>query len=218
MLLLTDLLSPVVMDMIEGPETPSKRRLIAAGEKLFGERGLNGVSLQDIALAAGNANKYAVQYHFGNKAGLIKAILTLRLRWIDRRRQGLLEEARRRNLLSNPSALIETLYLPVAEQVDENGRHSFARFRLQYYLRIDHNRLVDADIDPDRAPAEAALGFLLNALTLDPVEVEERLRLQRFVLLAGLIDRDNRMGNGQDPSCIEALVARAVAITAAALT
>ena len=45
-----------------------------AAEKLIAERGLEKVSIRDIVTAAGQKNESALQYHFKNVKGLIKAI------------------------------------------------------------------------------------------------------------------------------------------------
>jgi AcrR family transcriptional regulator len=52
----------------------TKSLLIDTGEKLFGQHGFDGISLREIAVAAGQANSNVVQYHFTNKNGLIMAI------------------------------------------------------------------------------------------------------------------------------------------------
>lgn len=217
MLILANAICPVTIDAIDGPDTPSKRRLIAAGERMLGERGFDGPSLQDIALAAGNANKYAVQYHFGSKAELVRAILALRLRWIDARRRALLEAADPNGLASNISALIEILYLPVAEQIDENGRHSFARFRLQYYTRPDYDR----SSDDFHAPIPGSVGEIRRRLMagseLDQEELDERLHLLGSMLLAALVDRDNRSAHGQAVPPLTDVIARATRIATQAL-
>ncbi len=205
------------MDAIDGPETPSKRRLIAAGERLLGERGFDGPSLQDIALAAGNANKYAVQYHFGSKAGLVQAILALRLRWIDVRRSMLLAEAERQGLSSSIAALVEILYLPVAEQIDENGRHSFARFRLQYYTRPDYDRSIDDLHAPVPGSVDEVKRRLIAGSAVDRAEVEERLHLLGSLLLAALVDRDNRSAHGHPAPPVESVIVRATRIATRAL-
>ena len=49
--------------------------LIAAAEALYAERGIDGVSLREINAAAGARNASAVQYHFGDRQGLLRAIL-----------------------------------------------------------------------------------------------------------------------------------------------
>ena len=49
-------------------------QLMVAAEKLFGQRGIENVSLREIAAAAGHANTSAVQYHFGSKESLVQAV------------------------------------------------------------------------------------------------------------------------------------------------
>lgn len=49
--------------------------IMRAAETLFLERGLGAVSLREIALAAKQRNPAAVAYHFGDKEGLVNAIL-----------------------------------------------------------------------------------------------------------------------------------------------
>lgn len=59
-----------------GPVADGTRaRLITAAEQLFAERGVDGVSLREINRASGAKNAVAVQYHFEDRAGVIRAIL-----------------------------------------------------------------------------------------------------------------------------------------------
>lgn len=52
----------------------TQARLLDAAEKLFSERGFQGISVREITDLA-QANLAAVNYHFGSKAGLIRAII-----------------------------------------------------------------------------------------------------------------------------------------------
>ena len=49
--------------------------VLDAAERLFGRHGVDAVSLREIAVAAGSSNHFVVQYHFGDKARLIREIL-----------------------------------------------------------------------------------------------------------------------------------------------
>ncbi|MEP4379656.1 MAG: TetR/AcrR family transcriptional regulator [Alphaproteobacteria bacterium] len=51
----------------------TRQRILDAAERLFSERGINGVSLRAITAAAG-ANSAAANYHFGSKKGLLHAV------------------------------------------------------------------------------------------------------------------------------------------------
>jgi AcrR family transcriptional regulator len=54
----------------------TKEKLIRAAERLFAEKGLAGVSVRDITLAAGARNQSALHYHFGCMEDLIREILS----------------------------------------------------------------------------------------------------------------------------------------------
>ena len=52
----------------------TRRALLAAGARLFPEKGFDGVSVEDLARRAG-VNKALISYHFGGKRGLYVAVL-----------------------------------------------------------------------------------------------------------------------------------------------
>jgi AcrR family transcriptional regulator len=76
----------------ENHSAPGYLALIRAGETLFAERGLNGVSLREIMRSAGQRNARALQYHFGDRLGLCEAILAKHRRDIEIRRHTLLDQ------------------------------------------------------------------------------------------------------------------------------
>ena len=52
----------------------TKRKIIAAANELFAEKGFEGVSLREITALAGE-NVAAVNYHFGHKELLINEVI-----------------------------------------------------------------------------------------------------------------------------------------------
>lgn len=69
--------------MAEGEETPrrrernpedTKKRILAAAEVEFAQRGFYGARLRDIAASA-RATQALIHHHFGDKAGLYRAVL-----------------------------------------------------------------------------------------------------------------------------------------------
>lgn len=102
--------------------------LIEVAEGLFAEFGIDGVSLRQIGAAAGSANPGVVAYHFGDKAALLDAIFHFRLQAIDQRRGELLREAAEGGGQPSMYVLLRALWLPLFEQVDSQGLHSYARF------------------------------------------------------------------------------------------
>ncbi|WP_371381396.1 TetR/AcrR family transcriptional regulator [Sporomusa aerivorans] len=55
-------------------EKDVREKLVAAGEKLFAQKGLTGVSIREVAKEAG-ANSALISYYFGGKEGLYSAVL-----------------------------------------------------------------------------------------------------------------------------------------------
>src|SRR5215470_8750592 len=53
----------------------TKQRLLDAAERLFAERGVDGVSLREVNAAAGERNNAALYYHFHDRDGLVRAIV-----------------------------------------------------------------------------------------------------------------------------------------------
>jgi len=56
-------------------ETTTKQNLILSALELFATQGVDAVSMRTINNAAGTKNASAVHYHFGNKLGIIEAII-----------------------------------------------------------------------------------------------------------------------------------------------
>jgi len=66
--------------------------LVAAAERLFAGGGIDGPSLREITRAAGQRNTSALQYHFGDRDELLRAVLDRHGQTVDAARAGLLEQ------------------------------------------------------------------------------------------------------------------------------
>ncbi len=95
----------------------TRQRIVDAAERLFAEHGIDNVTLLDIARSAQQKNRGALQYHFGDKSGLINAVLDKHGDQISRRRKPLVDAliARVEPTLKD---LVEAYVLPVAQHVD----------------------------------------------------------------------------------------------------
>ena len=98
-------------------------KLIAVAETMFADRGIAAVSLNEIRLADGQSNAAAVNYHFGSKDDLIKAILEYRLERIDRDRGRILDDALSDRRPATLRSLIEALVLPQIDSINRGERH-----------------------------------------------------------------------------------------------
>lgn len=56
----------------------TRELILLTAERLFAERGIEAVPLRDIGVAAGQKNNVAVQYHFGDRENLVRAIAAYR--------------------------------------------------------------------------------------------------------------------------------------------
>ena len=102
--------------------------LIEAAESLFAQGGVEVVSTRQIGAAIGSSNTNVVAYHFGSKDALIREVYRYRLPAIDRRRGELLGAAQRDGASENVRTLVRVFFLPLFEQTDGEGRHSYAGF------------------------------------------------------------------------------------------
>lgn len=105
----------------------TKEKLLDAAEALFAEHGVHRASLRAITQKAG-ANLAAVNYHFGSKEELLRAVLARRLTPINRQRLALLDRALASGTPSTEE-IVRAFIAPVLTMVRrEPGGHAFARF------------------------------------------------------------------------------------------
>ncbi|MDJ0363478.1 TetR/AcrR family transcriptional regulator [Rhodococcus sp. H29-C3] len=97
--------------------------LLTAAERLFAERGAY-VSLRDIAIAGGHRNNSAVHYHFGDRQGLIGAIVRRRLTSVEATAARLLTTAEDRDTHTLTDILVHALL----EATKQQGATHYFRF------------------------------------------------------------------------------------------
>ncbi|MDB5686727.1 MAG: hypothetical protein JWR77_1316 [Rhizorhabdus sp.] len=106
------------------------KAVIVTAERLFGEFGLDGVSLRQITAAAGQSNASVVHHHFGSKAGLIQAVYEMRTPAIEAARQAKLD-ALDRNEQAGLADLLAALLEPIIEALTDQDRMLYARFMMR---------------------------------------------------------------------------------------
>jgi AcrR family transcriptional regulator len=97
-------------------------RILDAAERLMAARGIRGVSLREINAAAAQRNASGVQYHFGNRAGLVAAVIQRHMQRADAARNTLIDtlEAHGRTA---PADVFAAIVAPLADAlVTASGR------------------------------------------------------------------------------------------------
>jgi AcrR family transcriptional regulator len=105
------------------------QQLVAAAESLYAEHGIDGVSLRQIADECGQRNPAVVQYHFGSKVGLLRAIVERGVAPLNTRRLELLATADSQGRGHDVHALLEAAFLPLIEL--EKPGSTYVRFLAQ---------------------------------------------------------------------------------------
>jgi AcrR family transcriptional regulator len=113
----------------------ARTRLILAGERLFAKNGISGASMREIATRAGQGNHAAVQYHFGSREGLVRAIFDYRMEQMEEARGAMLCRAKQSGREKDARTILEVILLPQLALQDVDGNHSYASFLSQYLLR-----------------------------------------------------------------------------------
>jgi AcrR family transcriptional regulator len=175
------------------PPSAAALKLVVAAERLFALRGIDGVSLRQIAVEAGSANNSAVHYHFGSKAGLITAIFRYRLPRIISERRLLVARCDRDDLRSR----LEAQFLPVlalAESPD-NAYVSFVE-QLQRHERgvTDDLRELPSEGQDSNDEFRTDLHRILAAIP-EPLRALRIEQTQAFCVHAAA-DREHTVASG----------------------
>jgi AcrR family transcriptional regulator len=101
--------------------TSTRDKLLDAAARLFAERGVDNVSIAEIVRTAGQRNASAVQYHFGTREEVMRAVLARHVPAIADRRRELLEVSRSRPENDVRSAA-EAIVRPVTEFAQRGWR------------------------------------------------------------------------------------------------
>lgn len=188
------------------PRINGKTKLILAAEKLFARGGIEGVSLREIAAAAGQGNHHAVQYHFGSREGLVQAVFAFRMEQMEHRRAEMLAAAEAEGRLGDARTIVEIIFLPQLELPGQHGNHSYANFLCQYLLRNEATEFGDfgAELPPN---IDRALLLLRQRLDFLPDRIAQRRLITACFMFLNMLTAysDDRIRTPDDESFEDAV-------------
>jgi AcrR family transcriptional regulator len=163
----------------------TRTQILVAAERLFAEQGI-GASLREISRAAGQGNTRAAQYHFGDRDGLILAVLEPHRQDTGTRRHALLDEYEQTGV-SDGRALAAALVLPLATKLGDASGRRYLQIATEYLLTTPRDEALAR-----QAPDDSILRWhrLLDELTdtrarRDPFQrYAPRVSAVRVVLIA----------------------------------
>ncbi|MDT0549235.1 MULTISPECIES: TetR/AcrR family transcriptional regulator [Streptomyces] len=165
---------------------PTRDRLLDAAERLFGEHGFAATSLRTVTVAA-EANVAAVNYHFGSKEGLLRAVVERAMAEVNGERLRLLEElGAAGDGRPGVAELVRAFVMTGARLVERSGERgaSVARFLGRVMAEPDPaiRRLFATEVGPVEGRYLDALGAALPQLSA----AEVAFRFRAMVGLLGL--------------------------------
>jgi AcrR family transcriptional regulator len=183
----------------DGDYSKGALKLLIAAERLFGEHGIDTVSLRQIVSAAGQANSFAVQHHFGSKKGLIQSVYDMRAPVLDSGRMQRLETAKDKAGNVTVSQLLSALYMPIVEDLNETAQRSYALFnsRLMQVDAAEHPFMLSEIPQPATAEINARLKAYFAYLPDDVFRLRVRLATELF--LAGLVEKRHIKSTRHNP-------------------
>jgi AcrR family transcriptional regulator len=168
---------------------PTRQRIIDTATRLLAERGVDAVPLAEINRAAGQRNASALQYHFGGREGLLRAMLEPFARAVGQRRRELIAVATAPGARSFEVRLrqaVEVLVRPQAELAAGDWRErSLSRIVADLFTDPHHPYAELDDLLGERATEEMSDLLLLVLDDLPaPVRRERLLTATAFVIHA----------------------------------
>jgi AcrR family transcriptional regulator len=158
----------------------TREAIMQTAERLFAERGLEGVSLREIATASGQRNNNAAQYHFGDRDGLIKAIYAYRAYELNEHRLAAIAGLGARGSLGDPFSLLRALLEPHARHIGDPEWH-FLGFLDQLRVARGHFGYPELERPDYMAGFDILAGHLRSCFSQLTEDVFER----RFNLVFG---------------------------------
>jgi AcrR family transcriptional regulator len=191
-------------NLVNMAEANTRDLLKLAARRLFAHRGLDGVTVRDIVLAAGQRNSGSLHYYFGTKEELARELVADGAKLIDERRNKQLDEIERNGGPHKLRELIEILVWPSTglagnEGASERSGGEDTYIRFITMLQMSHRQLFLDALEGKWASGYARCFAHIRHLLkgIDSELVNQRLMFTSLYLRAAMSSREAALEGGQ---------------------
>ena len=181
-------------------------------ERLFAMEGVEQVKLVDVSREAGQKNRNAAQYHFGDRVGLINAVLDKHSNMIAEQRRAMLDQLEQQTE-TTLRELIEAQVLPIANHVQShpNGL-AYLTLNRQLINSSEHASLSLRRINdlPEVLRLQRLMRPYLAPHSADALQA--KMILLRCMLFNGLANFYDLEPGGDSENFVDTLCASMVAV------
>ncbi|MEV4145913.1 TetR family transcriptional regulator [Amycolatopsis sp. NPDC049691] len=172
----------------------TRESILVTAERLFAEHGVQVVSNRHISEAAGQGNNAAVNYHFGTKVDLVRAIVRRHAEPMERLRAQLVESIDGDGDLRG---WVACLVLPSTRYLRELGAPTwFARFSAQVMTDPALRKIIAEESLASPALARAVEGLNRCLGDLPPDVRAERSDMARQLMIHMVAERERALAEG----------------------
>ena len=144
--------------------------------------------MREIATRAEQGNHAAVQYHFGSREGLVRAIFDFRMEKMEASRSKMLKQAEVEGRLRDARTILDIILIPQLDMQDADGNHSYANF-LSQYLLLSSSREFSDFAGPETPSLTEALRLLSERVNYLPQHVAQRRLISVSLMFLNILIR-----------------------------
>jgi AcrR family transcriptional regulator len=167
----------------------TRAKVVRAAERLFAEKGVGSVSLNEIVRAAEQRHSNVIQYHFGDRDALIQAVIDKHVPGIVAARNAMFAKLELGDPPDLPGAVSAFVGPLAAKLRDPDGGVAFIRFSAQMIAANVQRLAGDGPYDfsiPDVDVLTVRLQRAMTGQNLPAAIVSERLTMAAIMVFTGL--------------------------------
>ncbi|GIF04929.1 TetR family transcriptional regulator [Actinoplanes siamensis] len=181
----------------------TRQRILQTAERLFAEHGVFSISNRQISEAADQGNNAAVNYHFGTKSDLVRAIVRRHAEGMDVIRAGLLERYAGSTTLRD---WVTCVVLPFTGHLESLGLPSwYARFAAQVMTEPKLRELAVTELGESALPRAVTEGVHRCLPGLPPAVRDERDEMAHTLIVHFCAQRE-RTADPRWPATADGLI------------